>query len=91
MSLRGIIDARRREGRGSGLFLVLGSATNELLKQSSESLAGRIHYCELKGLNPFEIKDSSGEPLQKLWMRGCFPDSYAAENDTTRHQWWQNF
>ena len=50
MSLRGIIDARRREGRGNGRFLVLGSATNELLKQSSESLAGRIHYSELTGL-----------------------------------------
>ncbi len=91
MSLRGIIDARRREGRGNGRFLILGSATNELLKQSSESLAGRIHYSELTGLNPFEIEESSGEPLQKLWMRGGFPDSYAAEDDAASHQWRQNF
>lgn len=91
MSLRGIIDARRREGRGNGRFLVLGSATNELLKQSSESLAGRIHYSELTGLNPFEIEQTDGEPLQKLWMRGGFPDSYSAIDDEASHNWRQNF
>ena len=91
MSLRGIIDARRRGGRGNGRFLVLGSATNELLKQSSESLAGRIHYSELTVLNPFEIEQPFGEPLQKLWMRGGFPDSYATEDDETSHNWRQNF
>ena len=91
MSLRGIIDARRRGGRGNGRFLVLGSATNELLKQSSESLAGRIHYSELTVLNPFEIEQPFGEPLQKLWMRGGFPDSYATEDDEASHNWRQNF
>jgi len=91
MSLRGIIDARRRDGHGNGCFLVLGSATNELLKQSSESLAGRIHYCELAGLNPIEIEEASAEPLQKLWMRGGFPDSYTARDDAASHQWRQNF
>lgn len=91
MSLRGIIDARRREGRGNGRFLVLGSASNELLKQSSESLAGRIHYAEMTGLNPFEIEQSKGEPLQRLWMRGGFPDSYTASNDQASYSWRQNF
>lgn len=91
MSLRGIIDARRREGRGNGRFLVLGSASNELLKQSSESLAGRIHYSELTGLNPFEIEKPKGEPLQKLWMRGGFPDSYGAADDQASNKWRQNF
>lgn len=91
MSLRGVIDARRREGRGNGRFLILGSATNELLKQSSESLAGRIHYSELTGLNPIEIEEPSGKPLQKLWMRGGFPDSYAAQDDLASYQWRQNF
>ena len=91
MSLRGIIDARRREGRGNGRFLVLGSATNELLKQSSESLAGRIHYSELTGLNPFEIEKPNSEPLRQLWMRGGFPDSYAAADDQASHTWRQNF
>ena len=91
MSLRGIIDARRREGRGNGRFLVLGPASNELLKQSSESLAGRIHYSELTGLNPFEIEKPNGEPLQQLWMRGGFPDSYATLDDQASHSWRQNF
>ena len=91
MSLRGIIDARRREGRGNGRFLVLGSASNELLKQSSESLAGRIHYSELTGLNPFEIEKPEGEPLRKLWMRGGFPNSYTASSDQKSHEWRQIF
>ncbi len=91
MSLRGIIDARRRERRGNGRFLILGSATNELLKQSSESLAGRIHYTELTGLNPFEIEKSGGKSLQQLWLRGGFPDSYAALDDEASYNWRQNF
>ena len=91
MSLRGVIDAMRREGRGNGRFLVLGSASNELLKQSSESLAGRIHYCELTGLNPFEIEKPEAKPLQRLWMRGGFPDSYAASSDQASYEWRQNF
>ena len=91
MSLRGIIDSRRREGRGNGCFLVLGSATNELLKQSSESLAGRIYYSELTGLNPFEVEKPDGEPLQQLWTRGGFPNSYAAASEQASHPWRQNF
>ena len=91
MSLRGIIDARRREGRGNGRFLVLGSASNVLLKQSSESLAGRIHYSELTGLNPFEIEEPEGVPLQKLWMRGGFPDSYASASDQASYEWRKDF
>ncbi len=90
-SLRGIIDTRRRERGGNGFFLVLGSASNELLKQSSESLAGRIHYTELAGLNPFEIEKPEGEALLKLWMRGGFPDSYTALSDQASNEWRQNF
>jgi uncharacterized protein len=91
MSLRGVIDTRRREGRGNGRFLVLGSASNELLKQSSESLAGRIYYAELTGLNPFEIEKPYGKPLQKLWVRGGFPNSYGAGSDDESNDWRQNF
>ena len=91
MSLRGIIDARRHEGRGNGRFLILGSASNELLKQSSESLAGRIHYSELGGLTPLEIEKPNGEPLQRLWMRGGLPDSYTAVDDQSSYSWRQNF
>ncbi|MCY4038074.1 MAG: ATP-binding protein [Hyphomicrobiales bacterium] len=91
MSLRGVIDARRREGRGNSRFLILGSASNKLLKQSSESLAGRICYHELTSLNPFEIEEPVGKPLQRLWMRGGFPDSYAAQSDRKSHKWRKNF
>ncbi len=63
MSLRGVIDAGRREGKGNGRFLVLGSASNDLLKQSSESLAGRINYSELPGLNPFEIESTGSQQV----------------------------
>ena len=91
MSLRGIIDARRREGRGNGRFLILGSALDKLLRQRSESLAGRVHYCELTGLNPFEIEKPEGEPLERLWMRGGFPNSYAASSDQASHKWRKNF
>ncbi len=91
MSLRGIIDAGRREGKGNGRFLVLGSASNDLLKQSAESLAGRINYLELTGLNPFEIESTDSQHLQKLWMRGGFPDSYAALNDNESNEWRGNF
>ena len=91
MPLRGVIDARRREGHGNGKFLILGSASNALLQQSSESLAGRIHYAELTGFNPFEIEKPQGRPLQNLWVRGGFPDSYGAADDLASYEWRQNF
>ena len=91
MSLRGVIDTRRREGRGNGRFLILGSASHDLLQQSSESLAGRIHYLTLSGLNPFEIEKPDSLHLQKLWLRGGFPDSYIAANDNDSYEWRQQF
>lgn len=91
MSLRGVIDKGRREGNANGRFLILGSASNELLKQSSESLAGRISYLELTGLNPFEIEAHDQKHLQQLWMRGGFPDSYAATSDYESNEWRRNF
>ena len=91
MSLRGVIDLGRREGKGNGRFLVLGSASNDLLKQSSESLAGRISYLELSGLGPFEIESPNSKHLNQLWLRGGFPDSYAASSDAESHEWRRNF
>ena len=91
MPLRGVIDARREEGRGNGNFLILGSATGELLKQSSESLAGRISYLELSGLNLLEVEKTDQSHLQKLWVRGGFPNSYAATSDIVSYEWRNNF
>ena len=77
--LRGIIDEGRRVGKRYGRFLILGSAAIELLRQSGETLAGRIEYVELGPLHPLEI-DPGEENLNSLWLRGGFPDSYLAAN-----------
>ena len=71
--LRSQIDRNRRNGHRFGQFLLLGSASNALLKQSSESLAGRISYQELSPLNLLEVGKQNGETL---WLRGGFPEAY---------------
>ncbi|WP_431067438.1 ATP-binding protein [Methylotuvimicrobium sp.] len=71
-SLRGLIDRGRRQGRRFGRFLLLGSASIELLQQSSETLAGRIAYLEL---TPFDALELAEEQTDLLWLRGGFPDS----------------
>jgi hypothetical protein len=86
MVLRGLIDKNREQGRQSGQFLLLGSASMDLLRQSSESLAGRIRYIEMGGLNLLEI-DNDKRSLQKLWLRGGFPDSYLAADDDIAMDW----
>lgn len=91
MSLRGIIDKGRREGKATGRFLILGSASNELLKQSSESLAGRISYLELSGLSPLEIGIENSKFIQQLWLRGGFPQSYTAPDDFSSNAWRKDF
>jgi predicted AAA+ superfamily ATPase len=89
--LRGVIDRRRREGLRTGQFLILGSASLDLLKQSSESLAGRIAYKELSGLTVAEIDNKVPKDLERLWLRGGFPDSYLAKNDEASLRWRLNF
>ncbi len=69
-------------------FLVLGSASPDLLRQSSESLAGRIAYHQLGGLT---IKDVGMGESTKLWRRGGMPRSFLAQNDTASHEWRKNF
>ena len=81
-SLRGIIDRGRRRGKRYGRFLILGSASIELLRQSGESLAGRIAHISLTPLSALEVDDSS-KARDQLWLRGGFPDSYLAKNDVT--------
>lgn len=89
--LRGVIDRRRRQGQKAGQFLILGSASLDLLQQSSESLAGRIAYKELTGLTASEITTDGKGDLDKLWLRGGFPDSYLAKNDEASLRWRLNF
>ena len=78
--LRVIIDKGRRKGRGKGRFLLLGSAAIDLLRQSGESLAGRIAYVEM---GPFTLAEVAGDEdsPSRLWVRGGFPDSYLAGNE----------
>lgn len=77
-SLRGLIDEGRTRGLRDGRFLLLGSASLELIQQSSETLAGRIAYLEMQPLDALEVRRES---LHKLWWRGGFPDSFLAASD----------
>lgn len=87
-NLRGLIDRGRRKGLRTGRFLLLGSASIDLLKQTGESLAGRIAYTEL---GPIDALEASAADLDKLWIRGGFPDSLLAENDRTSQRWRADF
>ena len=86
--LRGLIDVGRRGGRGTGRFLLLGSASMDLLKQSGETLAGRISYVEL---DPFDILELGRESIDHLWIRGGFPGSVLAEDDAMSLRWRRDF
>ncbi|MYG13842.1 MAG: ATP-binding protein [Gammaproteobacteria bacterium] len=87
--LRGLIDKNREQGRRVGQFLLLGSASMDLMRQSSESLAGRIAYIEMSGLNLAEV-DRSPPDRRTLWLRGGFPDSYLAADDDLAMDWLEN-
>jgi predicted AAA+ superfamily ATPase len=89
-SLRGIIDSGRRSGHGKGRFLVLGSASMDLLRQSSESLAGRISYIDMGPFNALEVAVDE-DSLLALWTRGGFPGSYLAGSDTASLRWRGDF
>jgi predicted AAA+ superfamily ATPase len=86
--LRGLIDAGRRQGQANGRFLLLGSASVELIRQSSESLAGRIAFLELGGLHALEL---GADALDKLWIRGGFPGSTLAATDGDSAEWRRQF
>ena len=75
--LRSQIDRNRRAGYKVGQFLLLGSASNELLNRSSESLAGRISYQGLFGLNLLEV---GSENQKLLWLYGGFPEAYISSD-----------
>ena len=87
-NLRGLIDRGRRKGLRSGRFLLLGSASIDLLRQSGETLAGRIAYAELAPLDPLEVGPTD---LDRLWLRGGFPDSFLAKDDPASLRWRRDF
>lgn len=86
--LRGVIDQGRRQGKESGRFLLLGSAAMDLLRQSGESLAGRISYLEL---GPFDVLEVAPSAIETLWVRGGFPRSFLADDDVVSMEWRRNF
>ena len=88
--LRGLIDRGRRRGKRTGRFLVLGSASLDLLRQSGESLAGRIEYVEL---DPLDVSEAAPDAraMTSLWVRGGFPDSFLAADDPDSMTFRRNF
>lgn len=86
--LRGLIDRGRRAGRRAGQYLLLGSASLDLLKQSGETLAGRIAYLELA---PFNVLETRNLPADDLWVRGGFPESLLASDAARSLRWRQDF
>jgi len=86
--LRSMIDENKRNGQ----FIILGSASPNLIKQSSETLAGRVSYFEL---TPFLFKevfeDNHLNKLRKVWLRGGFPRSYLASDEKESFEWRLDF
>ncbi|MBU8911826.1 MAG: ATP-binding protein [Desulfobacterales bacterium] len=82
--LRGVIDRNKRNTQ----FLILGSASRDLIKQSSESLAGRISYIEI---TPFTQPEVSFATPDKHWLRGGYPRSLLAEKNETSIQWREDY
>ena len=86
--LRGLIDQARRNGKRAGQYLLLGSASLDLLQQSGETLAGRIAYLEL---GPLTILETGVAQSDALWLRGGFPESMTAPNEARSLRWRHNF
>lgn len=86
--LRSLIDEGKQKGLKKARFLLLGSASIELIQQKSESLAGRISYLELSPLDVIEIPAND---YDKLWLRGGFPDSFLSINNNISFIWRENF
>lgn len=82
--IRALVDKKRIQGQ----FLILGSASPELIRHSSESLAGRIIYHEL---TPFVLHEIGYKHILKLWLRGGYPVSYLSENDDDSFSWRESF
>lgn len=88
--LRSLIDRGRRQGRRTGRFLILGSASVDLLRQAGESLAGRIEFVPLGSLDVLEVEAHGGKAMP-LWVRGGLPDSFLAASDEDSYAFRRNF
>ena len=88
--LRGLIDERRRAGDGAGHFLLLGSASLDLMRQDSETLAGRIAYLDMLPIQPDEAAFARISADQ-LWLRGGYPLSLNASTDAASYRWRQAY
>ena len=86
-TLRSLIDRRRRTGRKVSQFLLLGSASIDLMHQSAETLAGRIAYLELTPFTAAEVGGTSPSAPDALWLRGGFPESFLADDDEGSFEW----
>ena len=86
--LRGLIDDYRHASQGEGRFLILGSSSPDLLRQTAESLAGRIAYRELK---PFDLHEVGGDDAGRLWLRGGFPGAWLAASERASFRWRRDF
>lgn len=89
-TLRGIIDDLRASDRRHGHFLLLGSAALDLMRQASESLAGRVAYLDLA---PLDVREAAGADItaSTLWLRGGFPESLLADSDAASLDWRRDF
>jgi uncharacterized protein len=88
--LRGAIDRARFAGKRTGLYLLLGSASLDLLKQSGETLAGRVSYLELAPFDVLEVAATKWD-IDTLWVRGGFPESLLAASDAASLRWRLDF
>lgn len=88
--IRGVIDHARLTGQRTGLFLFLGSASIDLLRQGRESLAGRLGYVELDPINVLEANQSEID-IPTLWFRGGYPQSLLTKSDTNSFRWRSEF
>jgi predicted AAA+ superfamily ATPase len=82
-AIRHLVDTHKRQR-----YLILGSASRDLIRQSAESLAGRIAYHELDG---FRLSDVGADNVRRLWLRGGLPCSYAARTDEASHLWREQY
>jgi uncharacterized protein len=82
--LRGVIDRGQRNGQ----FLILGSASRDLIRQSSESLAGRLSYLDI---TPFSLEEASFSSQAEHWLKGGFPRSILTSDDEISIQWREDY